>query len=75
MMGLQMMITNDQTSPNVLFWVEANDQAEWYNLQNNLYHKNFQHNAHQMSCFELKRMIKLNEVTFKVDASADGRFV
>ena len=28
-----------------------------------------------MSCFELKKMIKLNEVTFKVDASADGRFL
>ena len=28
----------------------------------------------QMSEFELKRMIKLNEVTFKVVASADGRY-
>ena len=27
-----------------------------------------------MSEFELKRMIKLNEVTFKVVASADGRY-
>ena len=38
--------------------------------------KYFNHvNQYQMSCFELKKMIKMNEVTFKVDASADGRFV